>query len=190
MQPHGHGLRQEKCYPIVYAYIDGEEKFSCVPELSTSGMRKFTDSRKDDVRENKVTSFEELRKGDIFYITCIDDPTKLSPIYERYQERFHCVYQIDIYTGDQWLEIMPKEASKANAIQQLKAMLQCERVVAFGDGKNDIDMFAVADEGYAVSNAHESLKEIATGIIGSNNEDGVAKWLEKSLLGIHGIQKL
>ena len=94
------------------------------------------------------------------------------------------VYQIDIYTGDEWLEIMPKEASKANAIQQLKAMLQCERVVAFGDGKNDIDMFAIADEGYAVSNAHESLKEIATGIIGSNNEDGVAKWLEKSLLGI------
>ena len=183
-------LFAKQIYPIVYAYIDGEEKFSYVPELSTSGMKKFTDSRKGDVRENKVTSSEELRKGDIFYITCIDDPTKLSPIYERYQERFHCVYQIDIYTGDQWLEIMPKEASKANAIQQLKAMLQCERVVAFGDGKNDIDMFAVADEGYAVSNAHESLKEIATGIIGSNNEDGVAKWLEKSLLGIHGIQKL
>ena len=30
-------------------------------------------------------------------------------------------------------------------------------------------------------NAHEDLKEIATGIIGSNNEDGVAKWLEKAM---------
>lgn len=37
----------------------------------------------------------------------------------------------------------------------------------------------IADESYAVSNAHEALKEKATGIIGSNNEDGVAKWLEE-----------
>lgn len=67
-----------------------------------------------------------------------------------------------------------------NAIQQLKAMFNCEKVVVFGDGKNDIDMFEIADEGYAVSNAHETLKEKATGIIGSNDEDGVAKWLEQN----------
>ncbi len=74
---------------------------------------------------------------------------------------------------------MPKEASKANAIRQLMDMFSCDRVIAFGDGKNDIDMFEIADECYAVSNAHEALKEKATGIIGSNNEDGVAKWLEE-----------
>jgi len=59
-------------------------------------------------------------------------------------------------------------------------MFNCEKVVVFGDGKNDIDMFEIADEGYAVSNAHETLKEKATGIIGSNDEDGVAKWLEQN----------
>ena len=75
------------------------------------------------------------------------------------------------------------EASKANAIQQLRSMLQCDRVIAFGDGKNDIDMFEIADEGYAVSNAHESLKEKATGIIGSNDDDSVAKWLEENYKG-------
>ena len=52
-------------------------------------------------------------------------------------------------------------------------------MITFGDGKNDVDMFEIADECYAVSNAHEALKEKATGIIGSNNEDGVAKWLEE-----------
>ena len=173
-------LFENHIYPIVYAYIDGKEKFSYIPELSTSGMKKFTDSRKGDVRENAVESVEELKKGEIFYITCIDDPEKLYPIYKQYQEKYHCVYQTDIYTKDQWLEIMPMEASKANAIQQLKAMFNCEKVVVFGDGKNDIDMFEIADEGYAVSNAHETLKEKATGIIGSNDEDGVAKWLEQN----------
>ena len=174
-------LFDRKIFPIVYAYIDGKEKFSYVPELSTPGMKKFTDSRKGDIRENKVSSFEDLKNGGTFYITCIDDPKKLYPVYELYKDRFHCVYQTDIYTGDQWLEIMPREASKANAVQQLKSMFQCDRVVAFGDGKNDADLFAIADECYAVSNAHESLKEIATRIIGSNNEDGVAKWLEKKI---------
>ena len=28
-------------------------------------------------------------------------------------------------------------------------------LVVFGDGKNDIDMFELADESYAVQNAHE-----------------------------------
>lgn len=171
-------LFSNEIYPIVYSYIDETEKFSYVPELSTVGLKKFTDSRKGDIRENPVSSADALRKGDIFYVTCIDTPEKLFPIYEKYKEQFHCVYQVDIYTDEQWLEIMPMEASKANAVKQLKDMYQCDRVVAFGDGKNDIDMFDVADEGYAVSNAHEDLKKVATGIIGSNNEDGVAKWLE------------
>lgn len=38
-------------------------------------------------------------------------------------------------------------------------------------------MFRIADECYAVSNAVDELKEIATGIIDSNDNDGVAKWL-------------
>ena len=171
-------LFDKEIYPIVYSYIDETEKFSYVPELSTAGLKKFTDSRKGDIRENPVSSVDALRKGEIFYVTCIDTPEKLFPIYEKYKEQFHCVYQIDIYTDEQWLEIMPVEASKSNAVKQLKDMFECDRVVAFGDGKNDIDMFAIADECYAVSNAHEDLKKVATGIIGSNNEDGVARWLE------------
>ena len=88
------------------------------------------------------------------------------------------VYQTDIYTNEQWLEIMSLEASKSNAIKQLQTMLDCEKLIVFGDGKNDIDMFQIADESYAVENAHEDLKKYATKVILSNDEDGVAKWLE------------
>ena len=49
----------------------------------------------------------------------------------------------------------------------------------FGDGINDIEMFKMADEAYAVENAVPELKEIATGIIAGNNDDAVAKWLKK-----------
>ena len=67
--------------------------------------------------------------------------------------------------------------SKASAVLQLKELLKADYVVAFGDGKNDIELFEIADESYAVKNAVEELKAIATGIIDSNDSDGVAKWL-------------
>ncbi len=98
-------------------------------------------------------------------------------MYEKYKNVFHCVYHTEMYTNEQWLEIMPLNASKANAIRQLKALLGCEKIVAFGDGKNDVDMFELADEGYAVENAHKDLKKYATDIILSNEKDGVAQWL-------------
>ncbi|MCM1307961.1 MAG: HAD family hydrolase [Butyrivibrio sp.] len=175
-------LFSNKVYPIVYAYIDGKEKFSFVPELCSAGMNKFLDSRKGDIRTNAVRETDDLKSGNIFYITCIDEPQKLKPLYEKYKDSYHCVYQTDIYTNEQWLEIMPMNASKAKAIRQLQSLLQCEKLIVFGDGKNDIDMFELADESYAVQNAHEALKRIATEVISSNDDDGVAKWLEKNYI--------
>jgi len=164
-------------YPIVYSYIDGKERFSFVPSLISEETKEFTDTRQGDERLNTVDDKEDLKKGNIFYITCIDDPDKLRPVYEELKDVYHCVYQIDIYTGSQWLEIMPAAASKANAVRQLKELYDCERVTSFGDGKNDIDMFMESDECYAVANADEELKQNAAEIIDSNNNDGVANKL-------------
>lgn len=174
-------LFANKVYPIVYAYIDSKEKFSFVPELCSRGTNKFLESRKGDIRTNAVEEINDLRSGKIFYITCIDEAEKLEPLYKKYKDSYHCVYQTDIYTKEQWLEIMPLNASKARAIKQLQSLLKCEKLVVFGDGKNDIDMFELADESYAVENAHEDLKRIATSIIASNDEDGVAKWLDEKI---------
>lgn len=165
-------------YPIIYSYIGGVEKFSFIKEKCTRGMKTFLDSRRGDIRTNPVTNPEELKKGNCFYITCIDEPEKLEPMYKKYKDIFHCVYQKDIYTNELWLEIMPKAASKSNAILQLKKLMKCDKLIVFGDGKNDIDMFQIADECYAVENAVEELKAIATGVIESNDKDGVVKWLK------------
>lgn len=167
-------------FPIVYSFIGGAEKFSFVPERSTQGMQFFLDSRKGDVRRNPVRTADDLKAGRKFYITCIDAPEKLKPLYETYRNVYHCVYQIDIYSGAQWLEIIPENVSKANAVKRLKALMHCERVIAFGDGKNDIDLFLAADESYAVENADEELKTYASAVIPSNDADGVAQWLEQN----------
>ena len=140
-------------------------------------MQFFLDSRKGDIRRNPVGNPAALKAGRKFYITCIDTPEKLLPIYETYRNQYHCVYQTDMYSGTQWLEIMPPAATKANAVRKLRELLQCDRVIAFGDGKNDIDMFQTADESYAVENADEELKSYASAVIPSNDRDGVAHWL-------------
>lgn len=168
--------------PIVYAFVDGEEKFSYMARAMNHGVRDFVLSRKGDVRDRPVENLDGLLKGDIFYVTCIDEPEKLKPVLDKYVSKYHCVYQRDIYSGDQWLEIMPANAAKATAIQQLKTLLDCSRLVVFGDGMNDLDMFHIADEAYAVENAAPELKAAATGIIGSNDRDSVARWLYEHFL--------
>lgn len=182
-------LFRNEVYPIVYSMRDGAEKFSFIERNCTRGMRAFLDSRKGDVRTNPVTSTNGLTQGDCFYITCIDEPEKLEPLYERYRDRYHCVYQRDLYTGEQWLEIMPQKASKSNAVLQLKKKMNCDKLIVFGDGKNDIDLFEVADESYAVENAVPELKERATGVIGSNDQDGVARWLEVNYRQFYGKER-
>lgn len=167
-------------YPIVYSYIDSVECFSFIPDKCNDGMWAFLNTRRGDKRWREVQSIEQLIQGNMFYITCIDSKEKLNPFFEKYKEKYHVVFQQDIYTNEQWLEIMPIRATKANAILQLKKLLDCDIVISFGDGANDIDMFNISDEAYAVNNAVDELKQAATEVIGSNNEDGVAKWLDRS----------
>lgn len=174
-------LFENEIYPITYAFIEGVEKFSYIREKCSKGMKEFLDTRKNDRRDHPVNCESELSEGELFYITCIDEKEKLEPLYHKYKEKYHCVFQEDIYTKHQWLEIMPRTASKANAIKHLKEQMECEKLVVFGDGKNDIDMFELADEAYAVANAVDELKTIATGVIDINNEDGVAKWLMENV---------
>ena len=172
-------LLAREIYPIVYAFVDGDEKFSYCREKESRGTKIFNDTRRGDVRDNPVSCPQELYRGEIFHITCIDEPQILLPIYERYKDEFACVYHVDIYSGEQWLEIQPVGATKAEAISALKVLLGCDRLVCFGDGKNDVSMFEIADECYAVENADEQLKRMATAIIPSNINDGVAQWLKQ-----------
>lgn len=170
-------LNDNEVFPIVYSLINGDEKFSYLTHEVNCGMKLFLDSRKNDIRDNPLGKITEIINGKVFYFTCIDSEEKLFPLYESLKNKYYCVYQKDIYTRKQWLEIMPQAATKAKAILQLKRMYNCDKIISFGDGKNDIPMFEISDECYAVDNADIELKKIATGIIESNNNDGVVKWL-------------
>jgi len=69
--------------------------------------------------------------------------------------------------------------NKAAAALELKRLYGANRLVCFGNGADDIPMFKIADECYAVANACEDLKAAATGIIPSNEEMGVLTFIEQ-----------
>ncbi len=82
-------------------------------------------------------------------------------------------------------EIGGATTSKANALAQLQKMLGISReeMMACGDSPNDIDMLKEAGISVAVGNAKEPVKQMASYISTSNNEDGVARAVEKFVLG-------
>ena len=166
--------------PLVYAFVDDKERVSWIPQKENEGKRHYINSRNGDRRLRPVEADEELYEGEVFYFTCIGEKEELEPMYEALKdnENFTCTFQPEIYRDEYWLEIMPRKATKANAILKLKELLGCDRIVSFGDAINDIPMFQISDECYAVENAVDKLKQMATAVIESNNNDGVAKWLK------------
>lgn len=170
--------------PLCYAMIDGEEKVSYLADEMTPALQRYLDERKGDPRIRVAQSQDDLYRGNPFYFTFFGDHDPLAQLYARIPaDRYRIYFQKEIYDErDWWLEITPPHASKAHAAQVLKQLLGYDRIVCFGDNVNDIPMFEIADERYAVSNADRRLIALADRVIGSNIEGGVVNWLEKYAL--------
>ncbi|MDA3838971.1 MAG: HAD family hydrolase [Candidatus Delongbacteria bacterium] len=147
------------------------------------GGKKYIKSRlsKNDKRFRLVSNFDKALSEKIITLIIIDRKNKLEEIHEKIKDEFDLNFLIseDVYSVDSyWLEITTKNSTKKDAILFLKKHLKAEKTICFGDNTNDISMFEIADESYAVENAVQELKDIATDVIDSNKEDGVARFLE------------
>lgn len=80
--------------------------------------------------------------------------------------------------------IMNKKATKLNGIKKLTNIygIDLDEVVTFGDDYSDIEMIKACGKGIAMENALDIVKESADDICMNNDEDGVARWIEKNLL--------
>lgn len=99
-------------------------------------------------------------------------------VYERVRHRTDMVpnfYRDDYGTRTALMEIFPKDATKAKAIETLADSLGLSRTVVFGDNVNDLPMMRAATEAIAVGNALPEVKELADEVIGDNTDDAVAK---------------
>ena len=83
-----------------------------------------------------------------------------------------------------WYKLSKKAATKEKAIQELSSHLNIptSRIAGFGDDFNDIGMLKLCGKGIAMENAIEEVKQAADEVCASNENDGVAKWIEENLL--------
>ncbi len=82
-----------------------------------------------------------------------------------------------------FLEFTPLRATKGIALGKAAALLgiPLEAVVAFGDSINDLSMLQVAGRSVAVANARPEILSACDAVCPSNQEDGVAHYLDSSL---------
>lgn len=88
------------------------------------------------------------------------------------------------FTGEKWRRFAAKGSDKATALQILADYIGVDLrdVIAFGDDRNDLGMMELAGRAVAVSNAIDEVKAVADHIAGSNDQDGVASYIESVLL--------
>ena len=167
---------------FVSCYFGDDMKKVFAGSLHTAELQGYLDYYKDDPSVVTVSALSEMFMGNPGYVTIIGNKDETEPLYLRTREYngWECLFQKDVYRDEYWLEIAPRNSTKAKSILKLKEEYGFDKLVVFGDSANDITMFKIADEAYAVSNAVDELKALATGIIGSNEEDAVAVYLSKA----------
>lgn len=126
----------------------------------------------------QYTDFHDVPDGVADKITIFPAPEQWDALRALIPEDF----TVSISEGVMWMLMNPL-ANKEHAVKLL-----CERMgvplsdtVAFGDDLIDINMMKQAGRGVAVSNANPAVLAIADEICPSNNEDGVAQWIEQLL---------
>jgi Cof subfamily protein (haloacid dehalogenase superfamily) len=170
-------------YPLVYSFINKEERVSWVGNKENEGIKYYLKLRKDDKRLRSVNSADDLFDGDIFYFTAIGTRDKLETLTRLFvnDSYFSYTFQQELYRDEYWLEIKKYDATKAVGVEKIKRIAGCSRVISFGDSLNDLPMFSISDEAYAVSNANKKLIAAATKVIENADDNGVARWLDSNL---------
>ena len=134
----------------------------------------------------KEVSMEEILNGEcrIYKTMYVGEPSQIDEIQEKYGEKLCEKYngirsQVSIY------ETMPHNADKSLAIKRLAERLGIDReeVMAMGDGNNDVKMLKYAGVSVAMGNSTEDALKAAKFVTDTNENDGVAKAIDKYILG-------
>ena len=171
--------------PFISTY-DGTADRLYYCDITNDGMAWYLRNRQlhQDPRLRYVADLQSGLGDQVVCLTVIGPGPELEKLDEAINQRHakrvqtHC-YENQYSPKWHWLTIHDARATKEQGILSLKRMQKMEdrRVIVFGDEVNDLDMFKMADEALAVANAIPALKEQATGIIDTNEEDGVARYI-------------
>lgn len=116
-------------------------------------------------------------------VLMMDDPARIAQLLEEGRRLFGDRLSLTC-SKPHFLEVNPARASKGNALRWLGEHLgfSMENVTAFGDSLNDLSMLTAAGHGVTVDNAREDVRALVPATCPSNQEDGVARYIEQHIL--------
>lgn len=174
----------EKINKQVFIYaIKNNHLFVYHKELINKYEQKYFDERCDKPLKTfvKVDNYNAvLKESKVINFVILDDFDMVNRVHNKVKniEGLIAEYHKDIYgEGHYFYEVYSAKASKANGIKYLQRYVDSKEIISFGDNLNDIPMFEISTECYAMGNAVEKLKKIATDTIGDNNSDSVIKFI-------------
>jgi len=174
-------------FPFVIALKDIatlEESFLFPATLNTH-QHGVLENYKNDPRmvECKEIRAMQMNLKLVYFGTC----GQLKPLSKHFKNTFgnELEYKLspEKYSDGWFLTILHPEGDKAHALQKVVNYMERDisDVTVFGDSVNDIGMFKLARTSVAVANALDEVKEVADVVLPyTNDEDGVARYLEKT----------
>ena len=164
----------------IESMIEGRCRVSWLEQMEDEGLRLYVAPRQGDARFRPVRDEERLLDGEPFQFAAMGRKQALQPVFEALQamEGLYAALIADSYDPEwYWITCCRADATKARGVERLRELTGRRHIVCFGDNYNDLPMFDVADESYAVANAAPEVREATSGVIGSNLELGVARYL-------------
>ncbi len=182
-----HGYRRELVEtfdpgPVLDRIKDGLPTGRFMVEDAT-GFRFYTEGMQDWNLDNaRMVGFGELARTPVTRVVVVSpdhEPEEFLRLIESLGLH-HVSYAIG-WTA--WLDIAPEGVNKGTALERVRGILDVprDRVLAVGDGRNDIEMFewaGVQGRAVAMGQAPDELKAVATEVTADVWSDGLVPVLD------------
>ncbi len=136
------------------------------------------------LKGEEAADYEKLLQKDFYKMLIPGEPEKIQILQKKL--RAELGEDAVIFTSKPYfLEILPPRCGKGESILWLSSYIGIDpaTTLAFGDSMNDESMITKCGYGVAMKNGNEQIKKIARFVTDkTNNEDGVADFIEKMIL--------
>ena len=139
------------------------------------------DSNKLDEKwgESIYTDFSNFEQSSLKMCVNIVEQDKADELADK-------LYNCDCirFSDGYFYKFTKKNVNKENAIMKITEVcgFDTDSIIAFGDDYADIGMLELCGIGVAMGNAIDEVKERADIVIGSNDEDGIADFIENKII--------
>ena len=176
----GFPLGKDRANFLIRRILEGDPKARLSVSTDQGVYRNYT--RIDYVTApyaHMYTSFEAPFRERVYKVVVEPERPEL---LNAYAEEAGC--RLFRYRDENRYAFLMPEAGKFSALAVLGERIQVklEETAAFGDDINDLEMISRCGLGIAVANALPEVKERADAVALSNDEDGVARFIQKRIL--------